>query len=59
MGEALRIAALAKRYNRYQALAGVELEIAAVEALGLVGSPIHFVLRARKGMKRDQEQRRT
>ncbi|MGZ4808127.1 MAG: ribosome biogenesis GTPase Der [Thermoanaerobaculia bacterium] len=24
------------------------------EALGLVGSPIHFVLRARKGMKRDQ-----
>jgi GTP-binding protein len=25
------------------------------EALGLVGSPIHFVLRARKGMKRDRD----
>lgn len=25
------------------------------EALGLVGCPIHFVLRARKGMKRDRE----
>ena len=38
MGEALRIAALAKRYNRYQALAGVDLEVAAGEAFGLVGA---------------------
>ncbi len=28
------------------------------EALGLVGCPVHFVLRARKGMKRDEQERR-
>jgi ABC-2 type transport system ATP-binding protein len=35
---ALRIAALAKRYGKLPALAGVELEIAAGEAFGLVGA---------------------
>ena len=38
MGEALRIAALVKRYNRHQALAGADLAVAAGEALGLVGA---------------------
>jgi ABC-2 type transport system ATP-binding protein len=38
MGEALRIAALAKHYNRYQALARVDLEVASGEAFGLVGA---------------------
>jgi ABC-2 type transport system ATP-binding protein len=35
---ALRIAALAKRYGRREALRGVDLELAAGEALGLVGA---------------------
>ena len=38
MGEALRIAALVKRYNRYEALARVNLTVAAGEAFGLVGA---------------------
>jgi len=38
MGEALRIAALAKRYNRYQALAGIELDVCQGDAFGLVGA---------------------
>ena len=38
MGEALRIAALVKRYNRHQALAGADLAVAAGEAFGLVGA---------------------
>ena len=38
MGEAIRIVALAKRYKRHEALAGVDLDVAAGEALGLVGA---------------------
>ena len=38
MGEALRITALGKRYGRNEALAGVDLGIAAGEAFGLVGA---------------------
>jgi ABC-2 type transport system ATP-binding protein len=38
MGEALRIAALVKRYQRHEALARVDLGIAAGEAFGLVGA---------------------
>jgi ABC-2 type transport system ATP-binding protein len=38
MGEVIRIAALAKRYNRYEALARVDLSVAAGEAFGLVGA---------------------
>ena len=38
MGEALRITALRKRYGRNEALAGVELGVAAGEAFGLVGA---------------------
>ena len=38
MGEALRIAALAKRYSRYQALAGVDLDVGQGDAFGLVGA---------------------
>ena len=38
MGEALRIAALVKRYNRHPALAGADLAVAAGEAFGLVGA---------------------
>jgi ABC-2 type transport system ATP-binding protein len=38
MGEALRIAALAKRYSRHQALAGVDIDVAAGEAFALVGA---------------------
>jgi ABC-2 type transport system ATP-binding protein len=38
MGEALRIAALVKRYNRHRALAGADLAVAAGEAFGLVGA---------------------
>jgi len=38
MGDALRIAALVKRYNRHQALAGADLAVAAGEAFGLVGA---------------------
>jgi ABC-2 type transport system ATP-binding protein len=38
MGEALRIAALAKHYNRHQALARVDLDVAAGEGFGLVGA---------------------
>jgi ABC-2 type transport system ATP-binding protein len=38
MGEALRIAALVKRYNRHQAVAGADLAVAAGEAFGLVGA---------------------
>ena len=38
MGEALSIAALVKRYNRYEALARVDLSVAAGEAFGLVGA---------------------
>lgn len=38
MGEALRITALVKRYNRYQAVAGADLDVAAGEAFGLVGA---------------------
>jgi len=38
MGDALRIAALVKRYNRHQALAGADLAVAAGEAFGLLGA---------------------
>ena len=38
MGEALRITALVKRYNRYEALARVDIDVTAGEALGLVGA---------------------
>jgi ABC-2 type transport system ATP-binding protein len=38
MGQALRVAALSKRYGKFQALADVDLEIAAGEAFGLVGA---------------------
>jgi ABC-2 type transport system ATP-binding protein len=38
MGEALRIAALRKRYGRNPALDGVDLSVAAGEAFGLVGA---------------------
>jgi ABC-2 type transport system ATP-binding protein len=38
MGEALRIAALVKRYKRHEALARVDIGIAAGEAFGLVGA---------------------
>jgi ABC-type multidrug transport system ATPase subunit len=38
MGEALRIAALVKRYHRRQAVAGADLAVAAGEAFGLVGA---------------------
>ncbi len=38
MGEALRIAALVKHYNRHQAVAGADLAVAAGEACGLVGA---------------------
>ena len=38
MGEALRITALRKRYGRNEALAGVDLGIAAGDAFGLVGA---------------------
>ena len=38
MGEALRIAALVKRYKRHEALARVDIDIAAGEAFGLVGA---------------------
>jgi ABC-2 type transport system ATP-binding protein len=38
MGEALRIAALVKRYNRHPALAGADLAVAAGGAFGLVGA---------------------
>ena len=38
MGEALRITALRKRYGRNEALAGVDLGVAAGDAFGLVGA---------------------
>jgi ABC-type multidrug transport system ATPase subunit len=38
MGQALRIAALVKRYQRHEVLARVDLGIAAGEAFGLVGA---------------------
>jgi ABC-2 type transport system ATP-binding protein len=38
MGEALRIAALGKRYGRNEALTGIDLGVAAGEAFGLVGA---------------------
>jgi ABC-2 type transport system ATP-binding protein len=38
MGEALRVAALVKRYNGHEALAGVDLAVGAGEAFGLVGA---------------------
>ncbi len=38
MGAALRIAALGKRYGEFAALAGIDLELAAGEAFGLVGA---------------------
>ena len=38
MGDALRIAALVKRYNRHPAVSGADLTVAAGEAFGLVGA---------------------
>ncbi|MGH8732546.1 MAG: ABC transporter ATP-binding protein [Burkholderiales bacterium] len=38
MGQALRVSALRKCYGKFQALAGVDLDVAASEAFGLVGA---------------------
>jgi ABC-2 type transport system ATP-binding protein len=38
MGQALRVSALKKCYGKFEALAGVDLEVAAGEAFGLVGA---------------------
>jgi ABC-2 type transport system ATP-binding protein len=38
MGQALRVSALKKCYGKFQALAGVDLDVAAGEAFGLVGA---------------------
>jgi ABC-2 type transport system ATP-binding protein len=38
MGQALRVSALGKCYGKFQALAGVDLDVAAGEAFGLVGA---------------------
>ena len=38
MGEALRIKALRKRYDKFEALGGIDLDVGAGEAFGLVGA---------------------
>src|SRR5687767_15894367 len=38
MGQALRVSALKKCYGKFAALAGVDLDVAAGEAFGLVGT---------------------